>query len=164
MSSYHFIASHYPLEKITSANVALLSLKEIQERKIAIEQTTETFKTSDPTEKNLLYFEKESPSTDFEILSDNPEKYAHLYTEKKYISKINWDYHPSGVDQLMTYIQDHMIQYESKEIELWAIPTEDADAATMRFKSIEEVTKKDIEKLYADPISNSPKGLIITRN
>lgn len=161
MNTYQFIASHHSLKEKGTSNVTLLSYQEVKEQNIPASKLTETFKTTDPTEKNLLYFSSNTEK-DFEVIPDNPKLFAAFYTEKKYISKISWIFSLERAKKLLEYIKDHFNETKSEEVELWSIPEKIRNSAKIRTLSLDEVSLQDMEDLFGEDPIESPKGIVIT--
>jgi len=162
MSTYRFIASRHPLKELSNPHVTLLSYQDLKERKIPVGKVSTTFETSDPHEKNFLYFDSDNQIHDLEIRPDDPELYARPYTEKQHISQIRWRYNPERAEVLIDYIREHMKESGADEVELWSIWTEDTPSATMRPISLSDLTLEVIDDLFGKEEIDSPEGLIIT--
>lgn len=163
MQCYQFIASSYPLKELNSKQLVLLSSREVQERNLTAGEISETFSTTDPNEKNFLYFGGSDEANDeLEITPDDPTIYARTYTEKAFVSKIQGAYSSEMADQLIRYIREHIEETRAFEVELWTIHTNDTQSAKMKTTYIGDLTTESIESLLACRTMDSPEGLIIS--
>lgn len=164
MQSYQFIASSYPLQELSNSHLVLLSSREIEENKIPAGDVSETFPTTDPDEKNFLYFGGGLDDSDegLEILPDEPGRYAHTYTEKPFISEVKWQYSNENAKHLIAYIREHMEETGAVEVEVWNIRTDDTQTAKIKTCSINDVSIEMMQLLLGNNHFESPEGLIIT--
>jgi|SRR5699024_10515284 len=164
MQSYQFIASSYPLQELSNSHLVLLSSREIEENKIPAGDVSETFPTTDPDEKNFLYFGRKLDDSEdqLEIVPDDSARYGSLYTEKKFVSEIKWQYSDENAKHLIAYIREHMEETGAVEVEVWNIRTDDTQTAKIKTCSINDVSIEAMQMLLGNNHFESPEGLIIT--
>lgn len=163
MNTYQFIASQYPFKEIKNQKIILLSKNEAQKRNLPLSEGTITFETSNPDEKNILFFDTENKKNTLQILPDRPERYAAPYTEKKFVSKLVWTYSPELAEELLAFIREHMEETGALEVDLWAIWTGKTQSSTMRMVSLEDLSLETIKKIVSNKTPQAPEGLIITK-
>ncbi len=122
MSSYQFLASDHPFEKLENPFLERLSIREALERNMDIPDFMLENPDMDPEEKIFLLCDTEEHLEDLELHPEEisfPEVSARL-TENSYVVELQWCYNKERAETLLGYIKKHLTSAENLEIfSLW---------------------------------------------
>ncbi|HBW13639.1 MAG TPA: hypothetical protein DEF30_07470 [Proteiniclasticum sp.] len=122
MSSYQFLASDHPFEKLENPFLERLSIREALERNMDIPAFMLENPDMDPEEKIFLLCDTEEHLEDLELHPEEisfPEVSARL-TENSYVVELQWRYSKERAETLLGYIKKHLTSAENLEIfSLW---------------------------------------------
>ena len=122
MSSYQFLASDHPFEKLENPFLERLSIREALERNMDIPAFMLENPDMDPEEKIVLICDTEEHLEDLELHPEEisfPEVSARL-TENPYVVELQWCYNKERAETLLGYIKKHLTSAENLEIfSLW---------------------------------------------
>lgn len=122
MSSYQFLASDHPFEKLENPFLEHLSIREALERNMDIPDFMLENPDMDPEEKIFLLCDTEEHLEDLELHPEEisfPEVSARL-TENPYVVELQWRYSKERAETLLAYIRKHLASAKNLEIfSLW---------------------------------------------
>ncbi|QUH26193.1 hypothetical protein [Serpentinicella alkaliphila] len=130
MSIYQFFSSDKPLDDVHNPYIKLMSINDMIENNMEINDLLlRTTKNKD--EKIVLHCDSEEHLYEIEIKKENniSMSYISKYTDKQYISSLEWRYTDKRAEELVQYIKSQLRYVD--EIELWSIWMD---------KKIEEIT------------------------
>lgn len=122
MSSYQFLASDHPFEKLENPFLERLSIREALERNMDIPDFMLENPDMDQEEKIFLLCDTEEHMEDLELHPEEisfPEVSARL-TENPYVVELQWRYSKERAETLLGYIKKHLTSAKNLEIfSLW---------------------------------------------
>ncbi len=122
MSSYQFLASDHPFEKLENPFLERLSMREALERNMDIPDFMLENPDMEPEEKIFLLCDTEEHLEDLELHPEEisfPEVSARL-TENPYVVELQWRYSKERAETLLGYIKKNLTSAENLEIfSLW---------------------------------------------
>ena len=122
MSSYQFLASDHPFEKLENPFLERLSIREVLERNTDIPDFMLENPDMDPEEKIFLLCDREKHLDDPELHPEEmsfPE-FSALFTEHPYVVELQWCYSKERAETLLGYIKNHLTSAKDLEIfSLW---------------------------------------------
>lgn len=118
MSKYQFIASKIPVMEIERQFVELLSINDMISRKMPLPSYASQMNV-DLDYKFIYSCESEEVFDEIQIYNEKimPYSYIEKYTEKSFISAIDWRYSEIRAEQLIHYLKSQVKIVG--EIELW---------------------------------------------
>ncbi len=120
MSAYYFLASDFPIEEKENKLIEMLSIEEAISKGLEPPSwlnSWENLKVSNMTKKVILRADSEECFGEIEVREQNASFQARQFTDKKYISAIDWRYTDARALQLIEYFKEHL--KTSCEIEYW---------------------------------------------
>ncbi len=147
MSVYNFLASDVMLENVKNDKVMFFSVKEALERGIVLNKKLIT--NVDENKKDvIMYFEKKEDLGEIDIWpeAEDMKIYSDDYTNKKYRSRLDWDYTEKRAEHLINYIKKHL--EKTKEIELWEIWLGEEEKPNIEYCKLCELDNKKIKKIF----------------
>jgi len=96
----------------------------------------------------IMYFEKKEDLGEIDIWpeAEDMKIYSDDYTNKKYRSRLDWDYTEKRAEHLINYIKKHL--EKTKEIELWEIWLGEEEKPNIEYCKLCELDNKKIKKIF----------------
>lgn len=163
MSSYQFLASDKPFEKLENHYLMRLSIKEALERNMDVPEFMLDNPDVDQDEKVFLVCEEEDHLHDLEIYpEDNPTLSTQIsITEKPYTAEIYWQYSSEQVEVLLSYIRSHM--EKAHEVEIYSLWLDEVETAEKEVISLDTLSPEKLYFLDDNRGYNGPRCLLIKK-
>lgn len=167
MSVFTYIASDYPLKEVENPHVKILSVNQGLEMGIKVHDflLEPSFDRDKPNV--ILWVDDDKNLGEISIRGFSRDHALYdIYSEKKYLAQLVWEYTESRAKKLIEYIKDHL--NEADEIELWntwlGIDTNKLKPKTkIHHKSIEQLTCLDLEKLFNKDTFDFPECIVVSK-
>lgn len=168
MSVLTYIASDYPLKEVENPHVKQLSVNQALELGIEVPDflLEPSFNKDKPDV--ILWVDDDNNLGEISIREfSKADIFDEIYTQKKFLAYLDWDYTESRAENLIQYIRAHLL--DADEIELWHIWLgEWFDDATPRIKkhhiNIDQLTCLDLERVFSKNSNEFPKCIIVSRS
>lgn len=168
MSVLTYLASDYPLEEVKNAHVKQLSVNQALELGIKVPDflLEPSFDKDKPNV--ILWVDDEKNFGEISIREfQRADICDDLYTQKRFLAYLEWDYTESRAENLIRYLQAHLLN--AYEIELWRIWLGQwFDDGMPRIKkhhiNIEQLTCLDLEKVFGKNNHEFPECIIVSRS
>jgi len=167
MSVFIYIASNYPLKEVENPHVKTLSVNQALKMGVKVHDflLEPSFDRDKPNVILWVDDEKNLGEISIRAISRDDLNYD-VYSEKKHLAKLEWEYTGYRAERLIEYIKDHL--NEADEIELWnewlGIDTNKLRPKTkIHHIPIEQLTCSDLEKLFNRDTFDFPECIIVSK-
>jgi len=167
MSVFTYIASDYPLAEVENPHVKTLSVNQALEMGVKVHDflLDPSFDRDKPNV--ILWADDNNNFGEISIKAFSREDLLYdIYSEKKYLAQLEWEYTECRAKKLLEYIKDHLT--EADEIELWNTWL-GIDSNRLKPKTkihripIEQLTCLDLEKLLNKNTFDFPECIVVSK-
>jgi len=167
MSVFTYIASDYPLKEVENPHVKTLSVNQALEMGVEVADILlePSFDRDKPNV--ILWADDDKNSGEISIRTFSRDDLLYdIYSEKKYLARLEWEYTECRAKKLIGYIKEHLT--EADEIELWnawlGIDTDRLKPMTKVYHiPVEKLTCSDLEKLSNKGNFDLPECMIVSK-
>lgn len=167
ISVFTYIASDCPLKEVENPHVKTLSVNQALE--IGIEVANFLLEPSFDRDKPnvILWVDDDKNFGEISIRAFSRDDLLYdIYSEKKYLAQLEWEYTECRAKKLIEYIKDHLNKVD--EIELWNTWLgKDTNKLKAKIKMhhipIEQLTCLDLEKLFNKDTFNFPECVVVSK-
>jgi hypothetical protein len=167
MSVFTYIASHYPFKEVENPHVKLLSVNQAVKMGIKVRDflLEPSFDRDKPNV--ILWVDDKKNFGEISIKAVSRDDLVYdIYSEKKYLAQLEWEYTECRAKKLIEYIKEHLI--EDDEIELWntwlGIDSNGLKPQTkIHHIPIEQLTCSDLEKLFNKDTFDFPECIVVSK-
>jgi len=152
MSVFTYIASNYPLKEVENPHVKTLSVNQALEMGVEVADfLLEPYFDRDKPNV-ILWVDDDKNFGEISIRAFSRDDLIYeIYTEKKYLVQLEWEYTECRAKKLIEYIQEYLT--EADEIELWntwlGIDTDELKPKTkVHHILVEQLTCSDLQNLF----------------
>lgn len=162
MSSYQFIASNKPLPEVENPYEEYLSINDMIKRKMKVSKSLLKGKAINRNEKTVLYYPTEESLDELVLYRDqSPSDYAGEYSNKAFLTGIEWKYTEKRAAQLLDYLKEQL--KHNDELEVWDIWLNVRDEAEIKTVKASRLSIADLAFLHWDKGYDKPQCLVINR-
>lgn len=167
MSVFTYIASDYPLKEVENPHIKTLSVNQALEMGIKVHDflLEPSFDRDKPNV--ILWVDDKKNFGEISIRAVSRDYLVYdIYSGKKYLAQLEWEYTECRAKKLIEYIRDHLIGAD--EIELWntwlGIDSNRLKSQTKQHHiPIEQLTCSDLEKLFNKDTFDFPECIVVSK-
>ncbi|MCD8502162.1 MAG: hypothetical protein LRY71_11335 [Bacillaceae bacterium] len=163
MSIFQFLASDKQLHERKNPYIEYISINEALKRNVEMPSFILEDTDVDKDEKNIMYCDSEEHLNELEINHDlyYSVEYAQEYTDKPFVSELQWRYTKARAQQLIDYLVDQLQHVD--EIEVWSIWLDEQEPAMIRTVLAAELKVSNLDFLDGTKGFLRPECLIVKK-